>query len=465
MIGDNPLIVKLFWAACTALLIFTLNNLTILWCFIALFVIFPSTGWYIDTDFGYDYRYNFLLDNELFNFKPNEIFIFLFFFKVCLYKFLRPERISLPKTDLNRGILLLIFAVLFGFFIGIEKNYSIQSIFQASEFRILLEGILFFYITWNCIDRKIYLNQTIHIFVIFSLVKSVIAILEFNGLVPNIFYTKGYSISNYSSIISGVQDLNVIVFSIFFLISFLFRKSKKFTINDLIISLSILFLIFVLIFSFRRTSYAMLLVGLLIFSIRLNFKQIIIGSFILVLFIITTITYTYQSGSQDLEIIKFIKLRFSIANRIDQYDQVVVSNNAHFRDILMGLNFVKDNPILGLGTGSKFFADRSMTYETSFIHNGLLHSWIKFGILGAFSYIFFYYYCIKSCIFRKWHSLTDHWIPLSCFSFIISNIISELFMPPFYQNFQKTSLLFLSLSIVERYWCFEKRKLYIKTII
>ena len=150
-------------------------------------------------------------------------------------------------------------------------------------------------------------------------------------------------------------------------------------------------------------------------------------------------------------IFKFIQLRFSFFSSADQYDQVIVSNNAHIRGFLLGIDFIKENTFWGIGVGSRFYADRSMVYETSFIHNGFLHSWVKFGLFGAIAYILFYYYSIKACSLNRNNLIPRHWIPIAIFSFIISNLISELFMPPFYQNFQKTSLIFFSLSLVIRF--------------
>lgn len=470
MIGDNPFLIKFFWVFFTTLIVFFFHNITVLWCFIGLFVLFPSTGWYAGNDFGYDYRYNFLLDNEIFNFKPNEIFIMLFSYKLIIQILYPVRSISIPKSNINKSSVLFLSSVLFGLIVGVLKGHSFHNIFIASEFRILIEGLIFFYLAWICIDRERFLYQTIQVYIFITIIKGAIAILEFYSFIPSIFFTKGYTISNHSSIISGIQDLNTLVLAIFFLISFLiFSKTTKIYKIDTLIHLAItFFLFFVLIFSFRRTSYAMLLVGIFLISTRLNLKHFILLSFTFIALVSLSITFFNKFELNEIETLKLIKNRLTITSKYDhydQYDQALISNNAHIRDILMGINFVRDNLIVGLGVGSKFYADRSIVYETSLIHNGLLHSWIKFGILGALSYIFFYYFSLTSCIHIRWSSLFDHWIPLSSFSFIISNILSELFMPPFFQNFQKTSLLFLALVICERYWCFIKRQAISKQVL
>ena len=239
----------------------------------------------------------------------------------------------------------------------------------------------------------------------------------------------------------------------------MFSKTIKFYKIDTIIHLTItFFLFFILIFSFRRTSYAMLLVGIFLISTKLNFKNFLFASSISIAVVTLSITFFIKFNVNEIEKFYLIQNRLSISNNYDQYDQVLISNNAHIRDVLLGINFVKNNLIVGLGVGSNFYADRSTVYETSIIHNGLLHSWIKFGIFRCDIVHFFYYFSLTSCIYIRWSSFLDHWVPLSSFSFIVSNIFSEIFMPPFYQNFQKTSLLFLSLVICERFWFFKKRQ-------
>jgi len=454
MIGDQDLLIKIGWVILVSLIIFSCEDVFVLWCFLSLFVIFPSSIWYIDSDFGFLYRKYALLENEIFYFKPNEIFLIIFSIKILAKGIFPSTRLKCPNTPFNRSVLVFFLAILIGLIVGIQNGHPIRAIFLASEFRILIEGFIFFYIAYYCINNYQHLKSTIQIFIYFILIKGIVAILEAKGLIPKIFYTSGYSISTYTSIVSGVPDLNLFIFAILILSSFLWFSSGEklnYIINHKLLIIFCLFFTSIVILSFRRTNYIMLLVGLSLLLAKLSLRRFIILSASL-LFIGFSIVFLLNiTELNKYPIFKFIQLRFSFFDAVDQYEQVIVSNNAHIRDIILGIDFIKENPLWGLGVGSRFYADRSMVYETSFIHNGILHSWVKFGLFGAVAYILVYYYAIKACSTNRKKFISRHWIPLAIFSFIISNLISEIFIPPFYLDFQKTSLFFFSLSLVIRF--------------
>ncbi len=454
MVGDQDLLVKIGWVILVSLITFSCEDILVLWCFLSLFVIFPSSIWYLDGDFGFLYRKFILLENEIYDFKPNEIFLIIFSIKIFAKGIFPATRLKFPNTPFNRGALVFFIAILIGLIVGIQNEHPIRAIFLASEFRILIEGFVFFYIAYYCIKNYKDLKNTIQIFIYFLLIKGIVAILEATGLIPKIFYTSGYSISNYTSVVSGIHDLNLFIFAIIILLSFLWFSSGEklnYLINRKLVIIFSLFFTTIVILSFRRTNYVMLLAGLSILLVKLNLRRLIIPTVSLLFIGLSIILLLNITELNKYPIVKFIQLRFAFFDAADQYEQVIVSNNAHIRDFLLGIDFIKENTLWGLGVGSRFYADRSMVYETSFIHNGVLHSWVKFGLFGAIAYILFYYYAIKACSLKRYNLISRHWIPLATFSFIVSNLISELFMPPFYQNFQKTSLIFFSLSLVIRF--------------
>jgi hypothetical protein len=454
MIGDQELLVKFGWVILVSLIVFACEDILVLWCFLSLFVIFPSSIWYLDGDFGYLFRKYVLLENEIYNFKPNEIFLIIFSIKIFAKGIFPSTRLKFPNTPLNRSFLVFFIAILIGFIVGIQNEHPIRAIFIASEFRILIEGFIFFYIAYYCINNYRKLKDTVQIFIYIIGLKGIIAILEAVDLIPKTFYTSGYSISTYTSVVSGVHDLNLFVFAILILSSFIsFSSDEKlsYLINQKFLLIICLFFTGIVILSFRRTNYVMLLAGLSLLIVKLSLRRFII-LFVSLLFLGFSLALLFNIADLDkYPIFKFIQLRFSPFNSLGQYEQVIASNNAHIRDFILGIDFIMENTLWGLGVGSRFYADRTMVYETSFIHNGILHSWVKFGLFGAVAYVLFYYYSIKACIRNRNPLITRHWIPLGIFSFIISNLISELFMPPFFQNFQKTSLIFLSLSLVLRF--------------
>ena len=454
MIGDQTLVIKLGWVVLVLVIICSCEDIVALWCFISLFVIFPSSIWYVDGDFGFLYREFILLENEIYNFKPNEIFLILFCFKIFFKGITVSSIIKWPKTNINKSAFSFLVAILVGLIIGTQNGYSTRSIFLASEFRILIEGFIFFYLTYSCINSYEELLNTLQVFIYLALIKGVFAVLEASGSIPKLFYTSGYSISIFTSIVSGVHDLNLFIFAILILSSFLwlYRGEKLYyLLSHKFIVFYIFFFALIVVLSFRRTNYVMLIVGLSILLAKSNLNRFLRLSIVLSFFGVFFLLILNITGLNEYPLLKFIQLRLSFFNAPSQYDQVIVSNNAHIRDFLLGLEFVKENTLWGLGVGSRFFADRSMVYETSFIHNGILHSWVKFGLLGAISYVLFYFFSIRACFLNAKNLIVRHWVPLAVFAFIISNLISELFMPPFYQNFQKTSLIFLSLSLVIKF--------------
>jgi len=80
-------------------------------------------------------------------------------------------------------------------------------------------------------------------------------------------------------------------------------------------------------------------------------------------------------------------------------------NPDHVGEVLDAWEQVQKQPVLGIGMGRSFQTLRVPTWkeESVMVHNALLHVWLKYGLLGLVSYIWFHF-----AVFRRLWRIRKH---------------------------------------------------------
>jgi len=136
--------------------------------------------------------------------------------------------------------------------------------------------------------------------------------------------------------------------------------------------------VLLVILSFRRTFWGQLAVGAAISLLLLRRGRLVILSSISVLVLVA-----YLQIGPDLV------TRGRSANPIAGSGRFANTNQDHVGDVLDAWDVIKSHPILGYGLGREYPTRRIADWKTKSwgVHNGPLHAWLRYGILGVLSYL------------------------------------------------------------------------------
>lgn len=137
---------------------------------------------------------------------------------------------------------------------------------------------------------------------------------------------------------------------------------------------------------FRRTFWAELGIGtLLLFLFR---KQGRVRQLTLAMLVVATVTGilgpTFFDRVQSLD----------FSNGETEFSQ---GNPDHVGEVLDAWEQVREQPLLGIGLGRSFQTLRVQTWkeESVMVHNAPLHVWLKYGLLGLVSYVWFHFAVLR----------------------------------------------------------------------
>jgi hypothetical protein len=125
-------------------------------------------------------------------------------------------------------------------------------------------------------------------------------------------------------------------------------------------------------------------------------------------------------------------------------------------DFKIGWAQVKKNPIIGVGFGrqgdkytKKRFEDSGQNISITWVHNGILTTWITYGFIGMVCYLLIYFSIFKRQR-RYARYFSDPVITLFGTYFVILAIM-ELFFPPYYIRFKDCMVFFGPLGLSASY--------------
>jgi len=134
--------------------------------------------------------------------------------------------------------------------------------------------------------------------------------------------------------------------------------------------------------SFRRTFWAELAIGVLILAALQ--KQRRFAAFALIAIVAALVV---SLGGK-----RVYERAESMDPFVEGEREYTNSNEDHINDILDALDQVKEHPLLGIGLGKTYPTPRLSGWkeESWEVHNGLLHVWLLYGMLGLAAYLWFH---------------------------------------------------------------------------
>lgn len=321
-------------------------------------------------------------------FRLMDLIILVIFSYVLLRKIFN-RNIKFKKNKTNLFLVGIYISVLCGLIIGALNNgnnlfYDWKGLFLGTLIYIILNE---FY-TYE--DK----NKLIKIFLTLIAINNIFILLRYvtgNGVRINSL--------GYTTVFNGVE-LDYLVFSCIVLFSIMIRK-KYDIFNKKTTNIFFLLELLVIVTSFRRSTWALLIVGLLmsVFYYRkyLNVNNLIriITGLVLALFIgFLALTAFSDKGIND------IVARLSSFN-ITQNNEYSNTNKGHVDDIVEGFNQIKKHSFFwGSGLGIEYETELSTKdwKDVSVgVHNGFIDIWLKYGIIGLASFTAMFLYLM----FRK----------------------------------------------------------------
>lgn len=200
--------------------------------------------------------------------------------------------------------------------------------------------------------------------------------------------------------------------------------------------------------SLRRSFWGEMAVGILVVAILQKNRR-----YLLAFLLLLGIVFSYGGDR--------FYLRAKSINPLAERNSYTITNEDHVGDVLDALDVVKEHPILGIGLGHPYRTHRITDWKTESweVHNGLLHAWVFYGLLGLIAYLSF-----QASLFRWLQKLqaaeADPRVRAFCqvgFAYLVGQFcVSCVFTPWFYGQLQCDVLIFFVLgslmSLQRRTW-------------
>ena len=134
--------------------------------------------------------------------------------------------------------------------------------------------------------------------------------------------------------------------------------------------------------SFRRTTWAELAIGVVILAILQKKRRF--AAFGLIAIVAALVV---SLGGE-----RVYRRAESMNPFVEGEREYTNTNEDHINDVLDAFDQVKEHPILGIGLGKTYPTPRLSGWkkESWEVHNGLLHVWLHYGLLGLVAYLWFH---------------------------------------------------------------------------
>ncbi|WP_423815917.1 O-antigen ligase family protein [Rhodothermus bifroesti] len=195
--------------------------------------------------------------------------------------------------------------------------------------------------------------------------------------------------------------------------------------------------------AWRRTYWMELLITIGVLTILYNRNRLRIIGFATISVVVILLTFPKEAIWARV---------MSAVNLFDETNPYSSTNIGHVEDVLDAMLQIQRSPILGIGLGT--------TYETIYtrwkteswgVHNGPLHVWLRFGLLGLLAYLWFHWRVISFLWSHRQLVLTR-----GLLAYWLGIFIPTLFFSPWpYGALQNTLLLGVLFALVDvevTYW-------------
>jgi len=414
--------------------------------FLAFFVFFEQTLWYI-----YNPGIETIYERELFNIKPVEFLIACTGLRLF---FSNQIRIPVP-----RALFLISSAwfltILLGFAVAFANGNRLYDMFIISEFRTLLLTIAAVFCFLAFLTRE--LSHVINLLLVLAAAKVIVTLAS---LITGLDILWPASAEGYVGHLAAFygSDFNVriatlaLTFAALYLLFGTHQRNAYLTASIRIdnqsavwhsafprwIYVVVLLLVMLAIFlSMRRGGIVGLLVvvGLVGWHMRLSHK-LVLGALAATLLV----AVVADAGSGWVFFPQQVQGLYGRILLEDSASQI--STWGHLLDIYEGWQAALSSPIFGLGPGSRLELSRMAFYNLEpslLVHQNLIHVWIKYGLIGVALYLVTFFMPIATAL-KNWQKISVFCGPLAGATmlggayFLISQLITEFFTPPFFQN-------------------------------
>jgi len=280
-------------------------------------------------------------------------------------------------------------------------------------------------------------------------IKKIVTVLVFMGIFLSIFsldqpltggkllkeigfnYGTGGALVSYSGIIRSSAGIdNPLVFGIFLvtliLISLYLDKSTKK--SKIFITISIIIMFIALVYTFSRGAMLALFGGIFLISFFIKRYKIIIALTLLLAFILVLLTFSdsYNFYNDNIYFMRFLSQdkssKLSLSIRLNQISE--------------SLNYLKKNPLFGIGLGTQGAAKERFKDNIApgiVTDNYYMQILLEMGLIGLFSFILLFFVLFKKAI-RIYNNLGDIYLKrlalgiTSCITAVsIMNLFSSTF--------------------------------------
>ncbi|MEP5764892.1 MAG: O-antigen ligase family protein [Halieaceae bacterium] len=426
------------WLVTTLLMIFFSSQFVSLLILLAYIVFFQQSIWYS----GWDNPVLSIYEYELANFKFIEIIVTGILVKAALTL---PQRIRIPKSQ-RYFLGSWVFVIAIGISVAWIKQKSAYDMFVFSEFRTLLLGMLtYVYLCSFCRDRK---EEILDLFLTLVVIKIVLVFSEYLAQTPLMWQANA---ENYSGIVraffGGDADVAVTCLAACWSITKALNSEEKKRNRALYFVAGLLVL--VIFMSLRRGG--ILAIGISVLSI-LYFSH---NKYTLHVAALASITAGLITIDLALSVGFLPDFLYATVDRFLGRGVSAISNMGHIQDIKDAWVFIESNWLFGGGAGARIESLRPTLHGADatasiFVHQNILHTWVKYGVIGVLLYLAHFTSTIK----HGWTSLRTNpgaTVVIVAVSFLIGKFVWELFIPPFYQSFRQTFLFFLAVFLISTY--------------
>ena len=360
----------------------------------------------------------------VYNFSVSDmLFCFAFLFAIA-HQLKSGKKI---KNIFNDNIFLLpIIIYSIGFFISIDSSLNpIDGLFSFLQI-IFMFTIIFYALKLNKLNES-FIYKLVYFYSIISiLIAFVILLYFFTGIDYSygLFFVKeGWGMVRFTY---GNMEPNItariMVQSAPILMLFIF-KNKNLFLKFLNILLFVL-LVLVIILTGSRSGLILLLVGLFLFSLfsyRKNQRYDLMKIMIFFIILFFSMSKFYSSYNETFDI--YLKRYYTIFN-----PNTSDSSQERLFVLEKSLNFINDDPIVGLGLGN------SDNLTGMAVHNSIIISWLENGIFGFLGFLMIYLIMIYYVLINYKHRFFDSNILMVLSIIVIMMVLGDMFMPTSYKR-------------------------------
>lgn len=412
----------------------------VLTAMLALFVFCDQSIWFAAGDVSVETIY----ERDIVFIKAPELLLWISFLR-CLMEGGR-------KTPLPSAVKVLIVSwsvtIVSGLFSGMIEGTPLRQAFTFSEFRtLLLFMVLIFLLLKKFADRPMFVVRLfcglVAIKVGFGIVS---ALIDY----PLLWQDSARGYVGTATAFYGADESVAVMLLAFSLASMIWLIDRNRSTMFWVVVMALTG--FAILASMRRAGIAAM--GIVILTLVLNARRhvrVMVGTFI----VIGAALFFWVASEPALvaalpDVVQGIMMRF-VGN-----SQTEMSDIGREWDWVQAWEHIQAHFVFGTGPGTKLALWRTQAYgvsESLSIHQGYLHTWVRFGLLGVVSYTLTFALPIFAYFGRLGRSFGElDWqqraILSACVGYLAAEFAWTLVTPPFLMNMRQSAMMGIAIFLI-----------------